>query len=80
MMTCIQFQFCYRIQCRQTHTTSLPLSDLINLLRLYQHTLERTYTNVPRRIQKSDRQKDSRIFKGTRIHRFYPTLLRYEET
>lgn len=29
MMTCIQFQFCYRIQCRQTHTTSLPLSDLI---------------------------------------------------
>ena len=22
MMTCIQFQFCYRIQCRQNHTTA----------------------------------------------------------
>ncbi|UPX18809.1 uncharacterized protein EKO05_0009099 [Ascochyta rabiei] len=29
-----QFQFCYRIQCRQTHTTSLPLSDLLNPLLL----------------------------------------------
>jgi hypothetical protein len=82
MMTCIQFQFCYRIQCRQTHTTSLPLSDLTNLLLLSQHTLKRTYTDIPRRI--SLPAVSIRIFVtyGKRLDSFFPpsSTLRYEET